>query len=180
MGILDVKYRIILGLFNHFAQVELQGRIVLAKKHHEANRVHAHFINDVTQRYEFPGAFRHFHGLAIAHQLNQLTELDIEPGPALRKSLDGGAHPLHIAAMIGAPNVDQKRVAAVDLGFVIGDIGRKIGVGTVRFHERPVGIVAESRRSEQGLLAILPILGRLPFRRRKTSFIDETAPSAVR
>ncbi len=62
---------------------------------------------------------------------------------------------------------------------MIGDIGGKIGVGSVRLHERPVGVVAESRRSEQGLLAILPILQGLPFRRRKTSFIDETAPAQL-
>src|ERR1019366_10169701 len=48
------------------------------------------------------------------------------------------------------------------------------------FHQWPVDVIAKSRRFEQRLLAILPILGGLTFRRRQPPFIDEAAPAQVR
>ena len=69
-------------------------------------------------------------------------------------------HALDIAAVVGAPDVDEAQEAAVDLGLVIGDVAGEIGVAAVRLDQRPVDVVAEIGGAEQGLLAILPILRR--------------------
>ena len=74
--------------------------------------------------------------------------------------------------MIGAPHIDHVVEAAVELGLVIGDVGREVGVGAVRLLQRPVHIVAKGGGAEQRLLAILVIFDRRAFRRRQAAFID--------
>ena len=81
-------------------------------------------------------------------------------------------HPLDVAAVIGAPDVDHRGKAALELRAVIGDVGGEIGVGAVRFEQRPVDVVAECRRAEQRLLAVLPILDRLALGRRQPALVD--------
>ncbi len=96
---------------------------------------------------------------------------------AARKRCHRGLHPLDVAAVIGAPDVDQVAEAAIDLGLVIGDIGGEIRIAAVRFHQRPVDIIAEIGRLEQNLLAVLPIVWQLPLRGRQPAFVDEALPA---
>ncbi len=77
--------------------------------------------------------------------------------------------------MVGAPDVDEAQKAAIDLGFVVGDVGGEIGVAAVRFDQRPIDVVAETGRAEQRLLAVLPVLDRRAFGRLQTSEIDDAA-----
>ena len=65
-------------------------------------------------------------------------------------------HALDVAAVVGAPDVDQVAEAAVELGFVIGDVGGEISVAAVRFLQRPVDVVAEIGRAEQASARGLP------------------------
>ena len=55
------------------------------------------------------------------------------------------------------------RKAALELRAMVGDVGGEIGVGAVGLEQRPVDVVAEVGRAEQGLLAVLPVLVDLPF-----------------
>ena len=80
--------------------------------------------------------------------------------------------------MIGAANDDHLGEAAIELALV-GDVGRKIGIGPVRLQERAIDIVAEGRGAEQGLLAILPILVLLALRRRQPALVDVAAARKV-
>ena len=87
-------------------------------------------------------------------------------------ALNRRLHTLDVAAVIGAPHIDHRQKAAVDLVLVIGNIGGKIRVAAVGFLQRPVDIVAELRRAEQRLLAIFPVFDRRSFRRRQPAFVN--------
>jgi len=76
--------------------------------------------------------------------------------------------------MIGAEDVDHVIEAALELGAVIGHVGGEISVAVIRFDESAIHIVAKIGRTEQDLLAVLPIVGQLALGRRQTSLVDET------
>ena len=79
---------------------------------------------------------------------------------------------LTVPRMIGAPDVDQ-RVGAFGLLQMIGDVGAEIGPAAVRLLDRPVLVVAELGRAEQGQLDRLPILVDLALGRFEHALIDE-------
>ena len=60
-----------------------------------------------------------------------------------------------------------------DLAVVVGNIGSEIAPRTVGFPERPVDIVAELGRTEQGLRRRLPILRFHALGRLEDAGIDE-------
>ena len=72
-------------MLDDLGEIEFERRIVLAKQHHEAHGIDADLVDDFAQRDEIAGAFRHFHRLAVAHQLDELAELDVERGLAAGK-----------------------------------------------------------------------------------------------
>ena len=75
--------------------------------------------------------------------------------------------------MIGPEHVDQQVETALHLVVVIGDIGREIGPAAIGFLDRTIDIVAMFGRTEQGLLARLPVFGRLALGRLEHAFIDQ-------
>src|SRR5207302_130783 len=107
-------------------------------------------------------------------ELYELDDFHVELGLAAAHGLHGGLHPLDVAAMIGPPNVDHAPKSAIELGAMIGDIRGKIGKSPVRFAQRPIDVVAECCRTEQSLLAVLPVLDRLPFRRGQSALVDQS------
>ena len=74
--------------------------------------------------------------------------------------------------MVGAPDVDQL-VGLFELLHVIGGVGAEIGPAAVGLLDRPVLIVAERGRAEQGQLDRLPILRRLALGRRQGALVDQ-------
>ena len=170
---MDIKYRVIAGLLDDLGKVEVEHGIVFAVEHHETDRVGPDLPHDLAEGHELAGALRHFHRLAAPKQPDQLDDLDVEIGAAAADRLHGGLHPFDIAAMVGAPHVDQGAKAAVEFRFVIGDVGGEIRVAAVGFQQRPIDIVAEGGGAEQGLLPVLPVVGKLAFRRRQPALIDE-------
>ena len=175
VAVLDVEHRVVARLLDHLGEVEIEHGVVLAVEHHEAHGVAADLIHHFAQRDELACPLRHFHRLAGAQQPDELHDLDVEFGLAAAHRRDRRLHALDVAAVIGAPDVDQVAEAAVELRCVIGDVGGEIGVAAVRFLQRPVDIVAERGRAEQRLLAILPVLDRRAFRRRQPAFVDLAA-----
>src|ERR1700687_1599159 len=74
--------------------------------------------------------------------------------------------------MVGAKDIDEVVKAAVELVLVVGDIGSKIGVAAVRFHQRTIDVVAIGGGAKQRLLAVLVIIHRrTPLWRRQTALI---------
>src|SRR6516162_1852652 len=116
-----------------------------------------------------PARFDIFTG---SQESDELDDFDVERGLLAGDRLHCGLHALDIAAMVGAPNVDEITKAAVELVLVIGDVGGEVGVGAVRLDQRTIDVVAERGGAEQQLLAVLPILDRRSLRRRQAAFID--------
>src|SRR3546814_1155689 len=92
----------------------------------------------------------------LPHHLHQL---DVEARPSPGQRLHRGDDPLDRAGMVRAPDVDQ-RVGALGLLVMIGEVGAEIGPLPVRLPDRPILVVAETRRSEQRQFDRLPILDR--------------------
>ncbi len=78
MGVLNIKDRIVLRLLDDFRKVELERRVVLTIQHHETHGVDSDFLDDLAQGHEIAGTLRHFHRLAVAHELDQLAQLDVK------------------------------------------------------------------------------------------------------
>ena len=173
MGVLHIENRVILRLLGHLVEIKVQRRVVLPGQHVEPRHVRPHLLDDVAQSDERPRPFRHLERLAILVELHQLRQLDIQRHASARQRADGGIHPLDIAAMVGAENVDQLVEAPRDLVPMIGDIGREIGPGAVRLHDRAVHVVAMLGRLEQRLFPRLPILGHLALGRLQRALVDQ-------
>ncbi len=177
MAVLDIEHRVVLGLLDHLGEIEIQHRVVLAEQHHEAHGVGADLVDHLAERNEIAGALRHLHRFAVAQQLDELDDLDVERALAAGDRRDRRLHALDIAAVIGAPDVDHVDEAAVELGLVVGDVGGEIRVAAVGLQQRTVDVVAELRRLEQRLLAIFPILVDGALRPWQPALIDK-APLA--
>ncbi len=173
MGVLHVPDRVVLRLFQHLVEIEVQRRVVLPRQHDKAGHVGARLFHHVAQGDKGPCPLRHLEGLAVLEELDQLDELDLQGHPAFGQRRDSRLHALDIAAMIRAPDVDQEVETAFDLVVVIGDVGGEIGPGPVRLLHRAVLIVAELGGAEKGLLAFLPVVGKLALRRLQLALIDK-------
>jgi len=168
--------RFVLGLgSSHKVQVEVEHGVVLAVEHHEADGIAPDLIHDLTKRHEVTCPLGHFDRLAGAQELHELDELDVEFGALSAQCRHRRLHAFDVAAVVGAPDIDQRLEAAVELRAVVGDVRGEVGIGAVGFLERTVHIVAECGRAEQGLIAVLPVLDRRALRRRQSPFIDVTA-----
>src|SRR3546814_18945385 len=117
----------------------------------------------------------HLHQLAAALQVHKLADLHVQRALALGERLHAGGHALHVAAVVGAPDVDHQREAAAELVEVVGHVAGKVGPRAVRLPERPVDVVAEQRRLEQELRARLPVLRRLALGRLQHAGVEEVA-----
>ena len=80
-----------------------------------------------------------------------------------------------MAAVIGAPDIDQIAKTAAELVVVIGDVGGEIGPRAVRLLQRPVDLVAELGGAKQGLRPRFPIIGQLALGRIEDPFVDQPA-----
>ena len=172
MAVLYVENRIIARLLLDLLKVEIEHRVVLAVQHHETDGVLADLVHDFPQSDEIARALRHLHRFARAQQPYKLHDFHIEHTLAVRDRLHGGLHPLDVAAVVGAPHVDHLGKAAVELGFVVGDVGGEVSIAAVRFEQRTIDVVAESGGAEQCLVAILPVLDRRALRRWQTALVD--------
>src|SRR5262249_28984742 len=112
MPVLDIKNRIVPGMLDHLGQIEIECSIVFSVEHVEADSIAPDLIHHFTQRDELPCSLRHFDWFTGAKQANQLHELYIEVRFAAADRFDRGLHPPDIAAVVGAPDVDQVQKAA--------------------------------------------------------------------
>ena len=86
MGVLHIEDRVVLGLFRHLVEVEVQRRVVLAGQHDEAGDVRADLLDHVAQGDEGAGALGHLERLAVLVEAHELRELDVERHRAVRQS----------------------------------------------------------------------------------------------
>ena len=100
-------------------------------------------------------ALGHAHGAAVAQQVDQLAEKDLElRGVAER--LAGGLHALDVAVVVGAPDVDHV-VDALELVPMVGNVGGEVSVLAVGLDEHAVLVVTKGRGAEPqgtGIVAV--------------------------
>ena len=140
----------------------------------EARHVRTDLFDHIAQGHKGPCPLRHLERLAVLVKLHKLRQLDVERHLAFRQGRHCRLHPLHIAAVIGTEDIDQLVETALHLVIMVGDIGREIGPGAIRFLHRTVDIIAVGGGFEQRLFPRLPILGQLALGRFQRAAIDET------
>src|SRR3546814_19207209 len=96
---------------------------------------------------------------------------------ALGDRLGRRLHPLDVAAVVRAPDVDLVGEATIELVPMISDVAGEIGPAAVGLLQRPVDIVAKFGCAEQCLRARLPIVGLLALARLAYPDIDQPAPT---
>ena len=64
----------------------------------------------------------------MAEQLDELDDLDVEHGLAGGHGLDRCFDAFDIAAVIGAPDIDEVMKPAIEFVLVVGDVGSEIGI----------------------------------------------------
>ena len=84
MGVLDVEDRVVLRLLGDLGEVEIQGRVVLAREHDEADDVAADLVDHVAQGDDAPRPLAHPHRRAAVEQVDQLADADVERSPRPR------------------------------------------------------------------------------------------------
>ena len=173
MGILDIENRVVLGLFDHLGKIEIQLGIGALGQHDEASDILADFLHHLRQCHEIAGALRHFYWLASPEQPDHLHNFDVERHLPLGQRRNRGLLPLDRPGMIGTPDIDQlvRRLRFLEM---IGKIGTEICPAAIRFHDRPVDIIAVAGRPEQGEFHRFPIIGEFPFGRLQRAPIDQT------
>ena len=173
MGVLHVEHRVLARLLHDLGVVEIQRRVVLAGEHDEAHHVLADFVDEVAERHKRPGALGHLHRFAVVEHPDHLAELDVELAFAVGERLQGGLHALDVAAVVGAPDVDQVLEAAVHLVLVVGDVAGEIGADAAGLLERAVDFIAELGGLEQQLGPGLPVVGGLALGRFQDAGVGE-------
>ena len=135
VGVLHVVDRVVVALFLGQIQIEVQQGIGAAHDEKEAGRVLAHVVDELVQGDETAGALGHLHHFAVFYQAHELHEDDLQLVAAVAQSFHGALHAGHVAVMVGAPDVDDRVEAALELVFVVGDVGGEIGGHAVPAHQ---------------------------------------------
>src|SRR5205085_10836860 len=116
VAVLDIKYRVLARLLDHLGKIEIEGGIVLAIKHHEADGILADLFHDFAQGHEVPRPLGHLYRLAGAQEARELDDLHVEFGPATADRFHRSLHALDVATVVRAPYVDHLAKAAIALG----------------------------------------------------------------
>ena len=80
---------------------------------------------------------------AVLHHLHELAEDDLGLARREAERLHARLQRLHLAVVVGAPDVDEVREAAAELVAVVREVVAEIGRAAVAAHEHAVALVAE-------------------------------------
>ena len=92
-----------------------------------------------------PVRFDIFTSSPARKQLDQLHEHDLQPLFGMSIGLHDRLHARNVAMVIGAPDIDQQIIAALQLVPVIRDVGGEVGVFPVLFLDDAVFLVPKCR-----------------------------------
>ena len=95
-----------------------------------------------------PVRFDIFTSSPAAQQLHQLHQHDLKTLFRMAIGLHDRLHARDVAMVIGAPDVDQQIISALQLVPMIGDIGSQVGVLAVLLLDDAVFLVPKVRRPE--------------------------------
>ena len=149
MRVLHVVHRVRRVLLLRHLDVEVDGLVRGLRQHEVAGRVHAHLVDELLERDHLAGALGHADGLAVAEQVHQLAEHDLEragPAPGREHSLAAG----DVAVVVGAPDVDEMVEAAFHFVVVVRHVAHEVRHLAVGLDEHAVLLVIERARLEPG------------------------------
>ncbi len=146
--VLHVVDGILHRLLGHHVEVERLGRVDALEQERHARDVGIDAIEDVGQRDDVPGPSRHPHLAPVLDDLDELAEDDLGLPGREPERLHAGLQRLHLAVVVGAPDVDQVRRAPPELVAVVREIIGEIRRRAVAPHEHPVSGVAEVCRAQ--------------------------------
>ncbi len=132
-------------------------RFTFAHEVEEARRIHPHLVHQFAQRDELPRPRRHAHLLVAAVERHQLRDHHLQRLGRVAQRLHRRLDAADVAVMIGAEDVDEPveasirrrhGMAAIQLGAMVGDVGRQIRPRPVRLLHHAVLVVAHPRRGK--------------------------------
>ena len=107
-----------------------------------ARGVYADILAQLADGDRVAGALGHFDFLAVFDHADHLDKVDRERALRIAERGEGVLHTGDVGVVVGAPEIDEQRVAALDLVNVVGDIGRQVGESAVALAEDAVLVVA--------------------------------------
>ena len=106
-----------------------------------ASSIGADLVDELLQGHHGALALGHADGLAVAQQVDELAQQNLELA-GVAESVADAADALDIAVVVGAPDVDDV-VDALELIPVIGNVGSEVGVLAVGLDQDAVLVVAQ-------------------------------------
>ena len=141
MSVLHVVHRVgVVALLNGF-DVEVDHLVGALGDERVASGVGADLVNKLLQGHHGALALGHTDGLAVAQQVDELAQQNLELA-GIAKSVADAADALDVAVVVGAPDVDDV-VDALELIPVIGNVGGEVGVLAVGLDQDAVLVVAQ-------------------------------------
>ncbi|CAB5027205.1 unannotated protein [freshwater metagenome] len=148
VGHLHIEHRVVHRLA--LGQLEVEGLRCVDRLQQigEARGVGTDLVDDVAQLDDVTGALGELDLVAVAHELDQLRDRDVEGGWVMTQRLQRGAHARDIAVVIGTPHVEQQLEVARVLALVVRHVGQQVGELAVAFDEHAVFVIAELRAAQ--------------------------------
>ena len=130
--VLDIVDRVLAILAHGEAEVEFHLRVGLGVEEVTAG-VDGNFIEQVRKGDGLARALGHTHDLAVAHELDELHQHDIEAVGAVKtQRVHRALHTGHMAVMVRAPDVDDLvEMTHGELVAVVGNVAGEVGVEPV-------------------------------------------------
>ena len=130
--VLDIVDGVLAILAHGEAEVEFHLRVGLGVEEVTAG-VDGNFIEQVRKRDGLARALGHTHDLAVAHELDELHQHDVEAvGAVEAQRVHRALHTGHMAVMVRAPDVDDLvEMTHGELVAVVGNVAGKVGVEPV-------------------------------------------------
>ncbi len=97
---------------------------------------------------EFAGAGGHGNLLSLTQQIYQLHQEQIEGFPILAQGHSPGIHPIHVAVVVRAPEIDDPLKTAEIFVLVVSQIRGKVGGHAVGPHHHSIFFIPKRCRSE--------------------------------
>ena len=161
--VLDVVDRVARVLLLGDLDVEVDRLVGGARQHQKPGRVHADLVDELGERHHLARALGHAHGLAVAEQVDELAEHHLERA-GVAPCLEHRLAALHVAVVVGAPDVDQVVETAHELVMVIGHVANEVRHLAVLLDEDAVLVIAECRGAEPGGAILLEKVALLVHR----------------
>ena len=141
VSVLHVVHRVGVVALLNCLDVEVDHLVGALGDERIAGGVRADLVDELLQGHHGALALGHTDGLAVAQQVDELAQQNLELA-GVTESVADAADALDVAVVVGAPDVDDV-VDALELVPVIGNVGGEVGVLAVGLDQDAVLVVAQ-------------------------------------